>query len=159
MSDLPEEHQRTLLAAQGYCELGMPGEAVCEIETVPARWQRHPAVLEMRLIVLMQTKRWPAALTAAQELIRTAPQINMGYIHAAYCLHELGRTDSARDMLLTGPASLHAEPVYYYNLACYQCRLGELESARGYLEKTFALDKKFRDFAKTDPDLLPLRAE
>lgn len=157
MSDLPEDHQRTLLAAQGYCELGMPTDAVGEIEAIPVRWQRHPAVLEMRLIVLMQLKRWPTALAAAHELISIAPHINMGYIHAAYCLHELGRTDAARDILLGGPASLHAEPVFYYNLACYECRLGQLESARAYLEKTFALDKKFRNFAKTDPDLLPLR--
>lgn len=157
MSDLPDEHQRTLLAAQGYCELGMPGEAAGEIDEIPEAWQQHPSVLEMRLIVLMQSKRWPAALASARELIQIAPAIKMGYIHAAFCLHELGRTDAAREILLGGPASLREDPVYYYNLACYECRLGQLENARANLEKTFALDKKFREFAKNDPDLIPLR--
>ena len=40
-----------------------------------------------------------------------------------------------------------------YNLACYECVLGNLESAQAHLETSFALDKKFRSFAKTDPDL------
>jgi len=157
MSELPEEHQRTLLAAQGYCELGMAPDALLELDTVPPEWRHDATFLEMRLIVLMQNKEWETALAAAREITRVAPERNTGYIHAAYCLHVLGRTDAARDTLLAGPPSLHSDPVYHYNLACYECRLGQLEQARAHLEKTFKLDKKFRDFAKNDPDLDPLR--
>ena len=82
---------------------------------------------------------------------------NASALHSAFCLHELGQTEAARKVLLDGPATLHAEPVFHYNLACYECMLGNLELARVHLEKTFDLDKKFRDYAKTDPDLERLR--
>ena len=61
-------------------------------------------------------------------------------------------------MLLQGPSTLHQEATYHYNLACYECALGQLALARAHLEKSFEIDKKFREFAKTDPDLKPLRS-
>ena len=152
-----EDHHRTLLAAQGYCELGMSAEALAEIDAVPAELHAHPTVIELRLIILMQAKRWKAALTAGRELTKIAPDKNIGYIHSAFCLHELGQTEAARTLLLDGPATLHAEPVFHYNLACYECMLGHIETARAHLDKSFDLDKKFRDYAKTDPDLEKLR--
>lgn len=152
-----EDHQRTLLAAQGYCELGMSAEALAEIESVPEELRDHPAVLELRLVILMQAKRWKTALAAGRELTKIEPDKNIGYIHSAFCLHELGNTEAARQMLLAGPETLHAEPVFHYNLACYECMLGHLDLARVHLDKSFELDKKFRDYAMTDPDLEKLR--
>ncbi len=152
-----EAHERTLLAAQGYSELGMPEEAIAEIDSLPADARQHPAAIELRLLALVQAQRWTAALTASRELCRIVPDKSAGYIHAAFCLHELGKTEDAREMLLSGPEALHAEPTYHYNLACYECHLGNLDLARLHLEKSFNLDRKFRDFAKVDPDLEALR--
>ena len=155
--NLPEPYQRVLLCAQGYCELGMAVEGLAELETLPPECQQHPSVAELRLIALMQAKQWKTALTAAQDFMRLAPEKNIGYIHAAFCLHELGQTEAARAALLAGPETLQTDPIFHYNLACYECRLGQLESAKARLEKTFMIDKKFREFAKTDPDLAALR--
>lgn len=152
-----DDYQRTLLAAQGYCELGMVAEALAEIDSVPEELREHPTVVELRLIILMQAKRWKAALNAGRELTKIAPQKNIGYIHCAFCLHELGQTEAARKVLLDGPATLHTEPVFHYNLACYECMLGNFDLARVHLDKSFELDKKFRDYAKSDPDLSALR--
>ncbi len=152
-----EEYSRTLLAAQGYCELSMFDEALDELGTLPADAQQHPTVVELRLVTLMQAKRWRQALAAGRELTRIAPEKNIGFIHSAFCLHELGKTEEARAVLLSGPAALHAEPVYHYNLACYACVLGQLEQARQHLEQSIVLDKKFRDYAQSDPDLKALR--
>lgn len=153
-----EGHERTILAAQGYSELLMFDEALDELATLPAGPARNPAVLELRTIILMQAKRWKPALATSRELCVAAPDKSAGFIHTAFCLHELGRTTEARDLLLAGPETLHKEPTFHYNLACYECALGHLEVARLHLEKSFALDKKMRDFAKTDPDLAQLRA-
>jgi len=152
-----KDYHRNLEAAQGYCELGMSEDALEELACVPEELQSHASVVELRLIILMQARRWKAALNAGRELTKIAPQKNIGYIHSAFCLHELGQTDAARKLLLDGPETLHAEPVFHYNLACYECMLGRLEAARQHLDKSFELDKKFRDYAKTDPDLEPLR--
>ena len=149
--------QKTLLAAQGYAELGMFDDALAELCTLEPQSQKTPPALEMRAAILIQARRWPDALVASEALREIQPARNSGFIHAAYCLHELGRTVEARDMLLQGPTTLHQEATYHYNLACYECALGELALARVHLEKSFEIDKKFREFAKTDPDLKPLR--
>ena len=151
-----EEHHRILLAAQGYCELAMFEDALNQLAGLPLEEQQHASTVEMRLIVLMQAKRWKDALAAGRRLTEIAPEKNTGYIHSAFCLHELGQTEAARSLLLSGPESLHHEPVFHYNLACYECVLGHLEEARQHLERSVQLDKKFRDYAKTDPDLKPL---
>jgi predicted Zn-dependent protease len=152
-----EGHERTLLAAQGYSELGMVEEALGEINSLPAELADHEKVVEMRTVILMQAKRWKTALTASRALCKVAPEKTSGFIHAAYCLHALGRTEEARDILLGGPEKLHAEPTFHYNLACYECTLGNLDLARLHLEKSFALNKDFREYAKNDPDLAALR--
>jgi tetratricopeptide (TPR) repeat protein len=87
------------------------------------------------------------------------PNQPFGFVHAAFCLHELGRTTEAKQTLLDGPASLLDEPVYYYNLACYDTVLGNLEQAKVYLRASFRLDKTFQQLAKKDPDLQRIRDE
>jgi predicted Zn-dependent protease len=152
-----EGHQRTLLAAQGYSELSMHDEALAELDSLPPEVIKDTQVLELRAVILMQAKRWKLALSVSRELCIAAPEKTSGFIHTAFCLHELGRTDEARECLLGGPEALHAEPTFHYNLACYECALGHLELARMHLDRSFALDKKMRDFAKSDPDLAALR--
>ena len=152
-----EGHEKTLLAAQGYIELGMFDDGLAELDTLPENARRNPTALELRLAILMQTRRWKDALTVSRRLTRACPHKNVGYIHTAFCLHELGKTGEARTVLLAGPATLHAEPTYHYNLACYECHLGNIDLARMHLDRSFQLDKKYRDFAKTDPDLEALR--
>jgi predicted Zn-dependent protease len=150
-------HDRTLLAAQGYSELSMFDEALEELDSLPKRAASHATAIELRAVILMQAKRWKSALDASRDLCRREPEKSSGFIHAAFCLHELGYTVEARDMLLAGPNALHTEPTFHYNLACYECALGNMDLARMHLDKSFQLDKKFRDFARTDPDLAALR--
>ncbi len=151
-------HERTLLAAQGYSELSMHDDAIAELDSLPEDAGKTAPVLELRAVILIQAKRWKAALAASLDLCGAEPRKTSGFIHTAFCLHELGRTDEALECLLNGPDSLHAEPTFHYNLACYECALGHLDLARMHLDKSFALDKKMRDFAKSDPDLAALRA-
>lgn len=153
-----ESYERTLLAAQGYSELSMFDDALAELDSLPEDAAQMSSVIELRAVILMQAKRWKTALTTSRQLCRAEPEKSSGFIHAAFCLHELGRTDEAREVLLGGPEVLHTEPTFHYNLACYECALGHLELARMHLEKSIELDKKMRDFAKSDPDLAALRA-
>ena len=59
-------------------------------------------------------------------------------------------------MLLGGPSSLLNDATYHYNLGCYDVALGNIEEAQSHLRISFKLDKKFRELAKTDPDLQPV---
>ena len=130
--------EKIVLAAQGYSELGMHDDALAELDSIPKKSRALPAVLETRVIVLMHAKRWAAALAASQKLCRVDPDYPNAFIHAAFCLHELGRTADARDTLLNGPTTLHKLPTFHYNLACYECRLGQLDLARAHLQRRVA---------------------
>jgi predicted Zn-dependent protease len=151
-------HKRLLVAAQGYSELGLPDLALGELNLLPDEIQKSPVGVESRLSVLMQAKRWKTALALGRELCRIAPDRSIGFIHAAFCLHELGQSREALTLLASGPSSLRSEPTYHYNLACYEVALGNLDQARAHLQVSFAMDKKLKEFARTDPDLEPLRA-
>ncbi len=144
-------------AAQGYWELGMCKDALVELDEIPSDFQDRPDVLELRLVVLMHIQRWHEALKVSLRLIDVMPKAAAGYIHQAFCLHELGETKLAKKTLLEGPKSLLKEPTYHYNLACYECILGNLESARRHLEASVMMDTRFREFARKDPDLKELR--
>jgi len=148
---------KIIVAAQGYFELEMHREAIAELNRLPLHEQIRPDVLEMRVLILMKDERWREALEASEKLCAVAPENPIGFIHSAYCLHEMGRTQQAKELLLEGPAALASDPTYHYNLACYECTLGNLKVAQAYLSASFAMDQKLREFAKSDPDLKPLQ--
>jgi len=115
--------------------------------------QNRAEVLQVRLFVFMRSRRWAEALTICAALRDGDPEHTTGYIHGAFCLHELGRTQEAKDLLLQGPASLLREATYYYNMGCYDAVLGNIEQAHHALEISIRMDDKFREIAKYDPDL------
>ncbi|MEY2546496.1 MAG: hypothetical protein QOG48_1613 [Verrucomicrobiota bacterium] len=140
-------------AACGYAELDMVRESLAELDAIECRFQRRPEVLQLRLHHLMREKRWSAALKISRELCRVAPDCGAGFLHAGFCLHELGKTKQAKDLLLKGPVALLKEPIYYYNMGCYDALLGDIDQARQNLETSFKMDSTFRELAKVDPDL------
>ncbi len=149
---------RCIAAAQGYVELGLYNEARRVLQSLDHEHFSRADVIELGLLCLMGEKRWSEALTAAHELCTAAPTEPGGFIHAAYCLHELNRTAEALEVLQTGPRTLRTKPVYYYNLGCYNARLGKVDHALRFLERSFEMDKSLRRLALKDPDLAALRS-
>ena len=142
-----------LQAAEGYGELGMFEDALAELALVPPPFQHELRVTQARMFLLLQFKQFPSALEVSRKICEDHPDSPIGFIHAAFCLHELGQTLEARDILMSGPPMLLEEATYYYNLACYNAVLGEMQQARAYLKTSFKMNKKFREIAEHDPDL------
>jgi predicted Zn-dependent protease len=145
--------------AEGYLELGMFDDALDHLDQLDTEFQDQFPVLRMRVDILLRKQDWKEALRLTLRICSIHSDQPYGYVHAAFCLHELGRTAEAKQALLDGPASLLDEAVYYYNLACYDTVLGNLEQAKVYLHASFRLDKSFRELAKSDPDLKQIRDE
>ncbi|HEY1082620.1 MAG TPA: hypothetical protein VGE29_10180 [Prosthecobacter sp.] len=152
------EVERRILAAQGYVELGLPKEARAELSHLPATAGARVDVIELTVLCLMGEHEWVAALALAQKLCSLEADEPGGFIHAAYCLHELGRTTEALDLLARGPAALKTKAVYYYNLGCYLACLGQDEKALPLLKQSFEMDGSLRSHARKDPDLDKLRS-
>ncbi len=64
-----------------------------------------------------------------------------------------GKLRKPKKLLVKGPATLLREPIYYYNMGCYDALLGNAKSAQVHLLTSFKMDPSFRDIAKKDPDL------
>ena len=145
--------QDQVRTAQGYYELGMMEEAWEELGAIDPLHEGDPPVVQMRLLLLFKEERWEEALEGSNKLIEVEPDGAMGYVHAAYCLHEIGRTAEAKQLLIDGPSSLLREAVYFYNMACYEVALGEVEEAERCLRQSFEMDSNLRRVARTDDDL------
>ncbi len=152
-----EPHDRSILAAQGYLELGMFRDVWRELHGLPADLLSRPDVLEILALSLMGESRWDEALEVARRLREAEPTEPGGFIHEAYCLHELGRTQEALDTLMKGPPTLQQKPVFFYNAACYRARLGDVDGALTLLRKSFEMDSNLRLSARRDPDLASVR--
>lgn len=153
------ELERRILAAQGYVELGLHEEARLELSHLPPFASERVDVIELSVLCHMGDQHWAEALALTQKLCSLEPGEPGGFIHAAYCLHELGRTAEALDLLARGPAALRTKPVYYYNLGCYWACLGEDEKALNLLKQSFEMDGSLRSHARKDPDLDRLRPQ
>ncbi len=145
-------------AASGYAELGMFRESLAELDAIAPHLQNRPEVLHLRLHHLMRKKRWKEALRISRSLCRVAPDCGTGFLHAGFCLHQLGKTAEAKVLLSAGPIALLKEPIYYYNMGCYDALLGNVHDARENLSISFRMDASFRHLAKQDPDLKSLYA-
>ena len=132
-----------------------------ELDSISAPGQNSLEVMTLRWTVLSQEKRWEDCRALAEHAIAVAPGDAFGWIHRSYALHELKRTREARDLLLPAAKQFPDDETLLYNLACYECRLGQLDVARDWLRKVKRLfdGSKFRAQALEDPDLQPLWAE
>ena len=145
--------EQTLVAATGWIELGLPDEALLELQALPFKARSSRDVLEVTLAAQMGCQQWNFASETARLLCVKASAEPEYYIHAAYCLHETGDTLAARNWLLRGPKELIRMPVFHYNIACYLWRLGDGKRARSHLSKAIAMDGDFAARARDDKDL------
>lgn len=153
------EFDRTLRAAQGYLELEMAAEAAAELDRLPPEAEGRPEVLRLRIGLALQEHAWDRGLELSRRLCLAEPRRALGFIHAAFCLHELGRTAEAKQLLEEGPQSLQANAIYHYNLGCYHARLGELDAAQECVAKALEMDPTLRESARYDSDLESLRCQ
>ena len=149
------------LAAQGWMELGNSHEAMAEFLLISPDARETEPVLHLEWELLGGVKRWEEAVLVAQRMVESHPSNVTGWIHCSYGLHELGRTEDARDNLLRGLPRFPTNPVLPYNLACYEAQLGNLTSARKWLGVAFALPgaEELKQAARKDPDLAPLKGD
>jgi hypothetical protein len=94
----------------------------------------------------------------AGELIKLEPADALGWVHKSFALHELKRTREARENLLSVVEKFPVSATLRYNLACYECQLGNLEQAKQWLEAAFLRSdrERMRAMALDDADLKPL---
>jgi tetratricopeptide (TPR) repeat protein len=155
----PDSH--ILNAAVGWAELGLPVEALIELSRLSISLLGHPDVLNLRWRLHAMKQDWEGALTVARAQLAVDPEQPDSWINLSFALHELKRTREAFDALVSVQEKFPKTGVIPYNLACYSCRLGELDDARVWIRRARKILGKdqLREMGSDDPDLQPLRAE
>lgn len=149
--------KRRVEYAMGYIELGLLGEAAVELDAIAFEDRFTPDVMSARVELHMASKQWESVIDYASLLTSNSPEHVNGWTAWAYALRELNRIEEARDVLLEAePLHGGKESLISYNLACYFCLLGDLESAKKRLTKACRLDFESKETALEDTDLRAL---
>lgn len=148
---LPFEHH--IQVAQGYAELGMYLDANDELEKVDEESRLLPQVLAVRLQIYCALEKWELMQTVAKRLVLDEPDNVQWMVSWACATRRADSIDAARLILLNAVEQQPNAAVLHYNLACYECLLGDVEVAKARLQHAFKLDPSMRLRALEDEDL------
>jgi hypothetical protein len=95
----PDSHY--LQAACGWLGLGDDQEAEAELERIRPPWRHHPDVLQVRWQIHARRKEWDPCFNLAKSLTQITPERRFGWVHLAFSLHRLNRTEEARESCST----------------------------------------------------------
>jgi predicted Zn-dependent protease len=161
MAELPPYPDNFVVrAARGWLELGNHREAEAELTQVNPAHREHPEVLELRFQVVAGQKRFAECLEIARRQIEAEPTDHRGHMNVGNALFWLDQAQAAHDEVAAVLERFPTVSALPYNLACYAVRLGELDQARQWLDRSFAIGRKENiiAYALTDPDLKSLWA-
>lgn len=150
------ETRRALRAADGYLFLGLAGEALDELRSMPESEQDLPEVLLARNRVLLHMRRWKEVEANAARGIEAHPDRDEFTVQRAFALHKLKKGEKAMDVLLSAPEWIRRTGILHYNLACYEAQLGDIKTARQCINVAIQMNEAMRKNAKSDPDLQAL---
>ena len=114
----------------------MTRESLAELNAIEPRLAESPgSACNCACIISCSEKAGRSAFASAEKLCRVAPNAGAGFLHAGFCLHQLGKTAAARKLLAHWARHRFAkEPIYYYNMGCYEALLGNVDDARRHLQ-------------------------
>jgi Tfp pilus assembly protein PilF len=134
-------------------------EAAAEIGRIPDQERDRTEVLALRVALLQEQKDWHELQDVSATLVERHPERPEWWITFAYATRRAQNLVAAEKILKQAEQLHPGNPTIHFNLGCYACQLGNLIVARARIEKAIALDQNFRELAKTDDDLEPLREE
>ena len=137
----------------------MTRESLAELDAIEPRLSKAPGSLaaaaassDAKKELGARLARQPEALSRRPRLL--APDFSM---RAFVCISS-AKPRKPKNFSINGPVALLKEPIYYYNMGCYEALLGNVHDAEANLQISFKMDSSFRDLAKKDPDLKALHA-
>lgn len=160
IADVPESSISTakrLSYAYGYIELGLLNEAATELELIAFEERLSASVLSAKLALYMAAEQWDMVETVAKPLASSPVSNAEVWIQWAYAVRRLRGVSEAREILLKAePAHGKTCAILHFNLACYECLLGNLEGSRQRLRTACEMDKQCKQMALDEPDLKAL---
>ena len=137
-------------------ELGMFIEANDELEQIDPFCRHLPEILRVRAVIYRRLEKWELMRTVVRSLVNHDPDNVQWIVWFAFATRRALSIESAKAILLEAVEHHPSVAIFHYNLACYECVLGDVEVAKGRLQHAINLDPQLRMKALDDPDLQAL---
>lgn len=145
----------TCRRALGFLELGMPEDALAELDELTVG---SSLALHLRVDALFRLQDWRAAIEIALPMTVQEPTDPAWWIQAAYAQRRARSIESAETLLRDGLRHHPQHALVLYNLACYACVQDRPDEARELIMRALRIDPaQVLAMAKKDPDLLAIR--
>jgi tetratricopeptide (TPR) repeat protein len=119
-------------------------EANAEIEEINPRCRHTPEVLQFRVVIYCQLRKWHLMEIVARKLVEWNPEAPGHFVDLAYATRRAQSLQAAYP-ILTRAAELHPDDALIrFNLACYEAQLGDLVAAKAHLTCATVLDSKIQ---------------
>ncbi len=165
--NLDSDNARRILAAEGWLELGDFLSAYEELERLSPEARALPKVFKLRWRIFSAGGKHEMAFHVAEGLTRLLPDDAEVFAWRSYSVRRMTNdgVEKALSLLLDAVNDFPDEPLLPFNLACYNCQLGQLVEARNWLHVAFAAAERNRTTkhwkikALDEKDLEPLWGE
>jgi Tfp pilus assembly protein PilF len=148
---------RVLEAAIGYFDLGMPQDALHELDELSVADQQTIEVLELRAFLLQHLRQWRLAAETYAKICQR-PDVSVDrFLAWGCCLYEVRDVQGCRDALRSVPKEkVQSHALWHFHLACYEALLKNSEEARVLALRALHLDPSLRAMAHQNSNLAPL---
>lgn len=143
--------------AQGWLLLDKHAEAASALDEIPVIFHSFPAVLLVRSQIHMETRQWKLAEPFLRQLLEKDATEPQHWISLAYVVRRAKSIKEAAPILQEARKRFPTVALIWFNLACYAAQETRLQEARDLLTEALRLEPSYRELAKTDSDLEPLR--
>lgn len=143
----------SLLAAEGWIELGNFDEAAEELHNCPPSVKSSIEWLKLWVRIYVATQRWTEVEMMCETLAKHAPDDPFTVLNQAESFHKQGRSREAFAALQYAPANVKKGAEFFYLMARVLCALEEFTLALSCVGKAVDADPSIRMNALNDPEL------
>jgi tetratricopeptide (TPR) repeat protein len=156
LKEFPDEVRAHLQRADGFLDLAMTKQARAELDQIPEPYSGTALVRMERLRLAFTEKDWAVAASYARELLDIFPDDFSSWTNLSYAVRRAVGIGAAKKILLDALKRFGDCALIRFNLACYDCQLGNMPEALDWLKEAVELDAKYGEAALEDEDLKPL---
>ncbi len=156
---MDKKTKKHLRYSNGYRQLGMFRDALEELDKISGEFQTSKSLKLQRLAIHTDALEWDKVAEASRDLAAEYPEDVEWRIQWAYALRRSESLLAAQKILSEALGQFPGEACLHYNLGCYACLDGDLDSAKQWVRKALSLDREghFRKLALVDEDLQEIR--
>lgn len=144
--------------AMGFLELGMPEDAIAELDDLSPEGADFSPVRHLKVDALFQLKDWAPAAEICLQMLEREPSDPGWWIQAAYAMRRANSIEEAEIILRSGLQGHPRHGLMLYNLACYACVQERFAEACTLLSQALAGEPDpILAMAEKDPDLEQIR--